>query len=149
MPIKDRLQEDWKSAVKARDRFKSEVLSMAKSSILLMEKTNGVSLEDEQIIEVLARDVKQRREALLEFQKGGRMDLVDKANAEIEILLSYLPQQLSEKEILEIVKEAADSVGANSIKDMGKVMSEVKPKVVGRADGKLVSTIVKDYLNNK
>lgn len=149
MPIKDRLQEDWKSAVKARDRFKSEVLSMAKSSILLMEKTNGVKLEDEQIIEVLARDVKQRREALLEFQKGGRMDLVDKANAEIEILLSYLPQQLSEKEILEIVKEAADSVGANSIKDMGKVMSEVKPKVVGRADGKLVSTIVKDYLNNK
>lgn len=149
MPIKDRLQEDWKSALKARDKFKSEVLSMAKSSILLMEKTNGVSLEDEQIIEVLARDVKQRREALLEFQKGGRMDLVDKANAEIEILLSYLPQQLSEKEILEIVKEAADSVGANSIKDMGKVMSEVKPKVVGRADGKLVSTIVKDYLNNK
>lgn len=149
MPIKDRLQEDWKSALKARDKFKSEVLSMAKSSILLMEKTNGVSLEDEQIIEVLARDVKQRREALLEFQRGGRMDLVDKANAEIEILLSYLPQQLSEKEILEIVKEAADSVGANSIKDMGKVMSEVKPKVVGRADGKLVSTIVKDYLNNK
>lgn len=149
MPIKDTLQEDWKNAVKARDRFKSQVLSMAKSSILLMEKTNGVRLEDEQIIEVLARDVKQRREALLEFQKGGRQDLVDKANAEIEILLSYLPQQLSEKEILEIVKEAADSVGADSIKDMGKVMSEVKSKVVGRADGKLVSTIVKNYLNNK
>ena len=86
---------------------------------------------------------------MLEFEKGNRQDLVDEANAEINILLSYLPQQLSEEEILQIVKESAIEAGASSIKDMGKVMALVRPKTVGKADGKLVSQIVKDYLNNK
>ena len=147
--IKERLQEDWKAALKAKDKFKANVISTAKSSILLVEKTDNIKIEDAQAIEILAREVKQRREAMLEFEKGNRQDLVDEAKAEIEILLGYLPQQLSEKEILQIVKETATQIGADNMKDMGKLMSAVRPKVVGKADGKLVSQIVKDYLNSK
>lgn len=147
--IKERLQEDWKGALKAKDKFKVNVLSTAKSAILLIEKTDGVTLEDDKVIEVLAKEVKQRREAMIEFEKGNRQDLVEQNKAEIEILLSYLPQQLSKEEILQIVKDTATEIEANSIKDMGKLMSAVRPKVLGRADGKLVSQLVKDYLNNK
>lgn len=112
-------------------------------------KTDGVTLEDDKVIEILAKEVKQRKEAMLEFEKGNRQDLVDQNKSEIEILLGYLPQQLSEEEILQIVKETATEVGANNMKDMGKLMSAVRPKVVGKADGKLVSQIVKEYLNSK
>lgn len=147
--IKERLQEDWKTALKAKDKFKANVLSTARSAILLVEKTTGKQVEESEIIEILAKEVKQRREAVLEFEKGNRQDLVDEANAEIEILLDYLPQQLSEDEILKIVEESAEEAGACSIKDMGKVMALVRPKTVGKADGKLVSQIVKNYLNNK
>ena len=145
--IKERLQEDWKQALKARDKFKAETLSTAKSAILLVEKTDGIKLEDEKVIEIISKEIKQAKEAMLEFEKGNRQDLVDEAKARVEILLEYLPQQLSEDEILEIVKDAASEVGANNIKDMGKVMAAVRPKIVGRADGKLVSQIVKEYLN--
>lgn len=147
--IKERLQEDWKIALKAREKFKASVLSTAKSAILLVEKTDGVTLEDDKVIEILAKEVKQRREAMLEFEKGNRQDLVDEAIAEIQILLGYLPQQLNEDEILQLVKDTATEIGANNMKDMGKLMSAVRPKVVGRADGKLVSQVVKEYLNSK
>ena len=145
--IKERLQEDWKQALKAGNKFKAGTLSTAKSAILLVEKTDNVKLEDEQVIEILAREIKQRREAMLEFEKGNRQDLVDGNKAEIEILLEYLPQQLEENEILEIVKQAAIEVGASSMKEMGKVMAKVRPQTVGRADGKLVSSIIKEYLS--
>ncbi|AKA70653.1 GatB/YqeY domain-containing protein [Clostridium scatologenes] len=147
MSLKERLQEDWKQALKAKEKSKAETISMARAAVLQVEKTDGNKLSDEQVIEVLAKEVKQRREAILEFQKGNRQDLVDKANEEIEILLGYLPQQLSEEEISEIVRQAVDEVGAGSIKDMGKVMALIMPKTKGRADGKLVSQIVKQYLN--
>ena len=145
--IKDRLQEDWKTALKAKDKFKTSVISTAKAAILLVEKTDNRKLEEDEVITILAKEVKQRRESMLEFEKGNRQDLVDQCEAEIKILLEYLPQQLGEEEIKQIVKESAEEVGANSIKDMGKVMSAVRPKVVGKADGKLVSQIVKEYLN--
>ena len=149
MPIKEKLQEDWKQAMKSKDKFRASTISLAKSAILLVEKTDGIKLEDDQVIEILAKEVKQRNEAILEFQKGNREDLVENAKAEIEILKEYLPQQLSEEEIKEIVINVADNLGASSMKDMGRVMAEVRPKVVGRADGRLVSSIVKNYLNNK
>ncbi|MGL5615399.1 MAG: GatB/YqeY domain-containing protein [Sarcina sp.] len=145
--IKERLQEDWKQALKNKEKFKANVLSTAKSAILLVEKTDGVKLEDEKVIEILAREIKQRNEAILEFQKGNRQDLVDQNKTEIEILLNYLPQQLSEEEIKELIEITATEVGANNIKDMGKVMSAIRPKTVGRADGKLVSQLVKEFLN--
>ena len=147
--VKERLQEDWKTALKAKDKFKANVISTAKSAILLVEKTDGITADDALAIEILAKEVKQRREAMLEFEKGNRQDLVDQSKAEIEILLNYLPQQLSEGEIRQIIEESAIAAGASSIKDMGKVMSIVRPKTLGRADGKLVSQIVKEYLTNK
>lgn len=147
--VKERLQEDWKTALKAKDKFKANVISIAKSAILLVEKTDGITADDALAIEILAKEVKQRREAMLEFEKGNRQDLVDQSKAEIEILLNYLPQQLSEGEIRQIIEESAIEAGASSIKDMGKVMSIVRPKTLGRADGKLVSQIVKEYLTNK
>ncbi|MBV4419972.1 GatB/YqeY domain-containing protein [Clostridium tyrobutyricum] len=147
MSLKERLQEDWKQALKSKDKFKAGTISMARAAVLLVEKTDRKQLDDEQIIGILAKEVKQRREAVLEFKKGNRQDLVDNAENEIKILLSYLPQQLNEEEISEIVHQAVNEVGANSIKDMKKVMAIVVPKTKGRADGKLVSQIVKQYLN--
>ncbi len=147
--IKEQLQNDWKTALKTKDKFTANVLSTAKAAVLLVEKTENKVLADDDVISILAKEIKQRREALADFEKGNREDLVEQNKAEIEILLEYLPQQLSEEEIKQIVKESAEEVGANNIKDMGKVMAVVRPKVLGKADGKLVSQIVKEYLNNK
>jgi uncharacterized protein len=147
MPIKERLQEEWKQALKAKDKFRADTISMARAAILKEEKSGAGQLDDDMIIDILAREVKQRREAILEFEKGNRQDLVDKTNDEIEILLGYLPQQLSEDEIYDIIRVTAFEVGANSIRDMGKVMSAIMDRVRGRADGKLVSALVKEHLN--
>lgn len=144
--IKERLQEDWKAALKSKDKFRVSVLSTAKSAILLVEKTDNRQVEDEEATEILAKGIKQCREAMLEFEKGNRQDLVDENKSEIEILLNYLPQQLSEEEIKQKVEESAIEAGASSIKDMGKVMALVRPKTLGKADGKLVSQFVKEYL---
>lgn len=145
--IKEKLQDDWKKAMKARDKFKSSTLSMARAAILQAEKSDGKKLDDEKVIEVLAREVKMRRESIPEFQKGNRQDLVDKTNDEINILLQYLPAQLSKDEVKEYIKQAAAEVGANNIKDMGKIMKNLKAKLSGRADMKAVSQLVKEYLS--
>ncbi|HEY5525265.1 MAG TPA: GatB/YqeY domain-containing protein [Clostridium sp.] len=144
--IKERLQEDWKAALKSKDKFTASVLSTARSAILLVEKTDNRKIEDVEAIEILAKGIKQSREAILEFEKGNRQDLVDQNKSEIEILLNYLPQQLNEEEIKQKVEESAIEAGASSIKDMGKVMALLRPKILGRADGKLVSQFVKEYL---
>ncbi len=147
MSLKERLQEDWKQALKAGDKFKAGTISLARAAVLQMEKTDGNKADDDQVIEVIAKEIKMRREAVIEFEKGNRQDLVEKANKEIEIFLNFLPQQLSEEEILEYIREAAIEVGANSIKDMGKMMANLTAKTKGRADGKVVSNLVKEYLN--
>jgi uncharacterized protein YqeY len=146
MSLKERLQEDWKAAMKARDKFRAGVINMARSAVLYQEKTYGSMLDDEGIISVLSKEVKQRRDATIEYEKGNRQDLVDQANNEIQILLEFLPQQLTEDEIKEIIVNAVSEVGAVSIKDMGKLMTVIMPKLKGRADGKLVNQIVKDIL---
>lgn len=146
MSLKERLQQDWKLAMKSKDNFKSGVISMARAAILQSEKSDGKALDDDQVIAVLSKEVKQRKEAIVEFERGNRPDLVDQANKEIEVLLDYLPQQLTEDEIQEIVRAAVIEVGANSIKEMGKVMAVIQPRVRGRADGKIVSQIVKEQL---
>ena len=144
--IKEKIQNDWKEALKSKDKEKASVLSMAKSAILYAEKDAKSSLSEEQIIEILAREVKMRRDAVAEFEKGQRADLVEQSNFEIETLLSYLPKQLKEDEIIELVENTAKEIGANNMKDMGKLMAALKPLITGKADGKLVSTLVKNYL---
>jgi len=145
--IKETLQDDEKNAIKQRDKYKANVISMAKAAVLMVEKSEAGEVDDSKVIEILAKEVKQRRDSLVEFDKGNRQDLVDQTKAEIEILLQYLPQQLTEEEIRKIVLESAEKLGTSSIKDMGKLMADVRPKVNGRADGKVVSQIVKEYLN--
>lgn len=147
MSLKDRLHEDWKQALKSKDKFKATTISMARAAILLKEKTDGSVLEDNQVIDIISKQVKQGHESIAEFKKGNRQDLVDQSNAEIEILLSYLPQQLSEVEITEIVRQSIEEVGAKSMKDMKSLMSVLGPKTKGKADGKLVNQIVKQFFN--
>jgi len=146
MTIKELIQADWKDALRSKEKQKASVLSMAKSAILYAEKDAQSSLTEERIIEILAREIKMRRDAVAEFEKGNRQDLVEQGNFEIETLLSYLPKQLKEIEIIELVENTAKEIGANNMKDMGKLMAALKPLTTGKADGKLVSTLVKNYL---
>ena len=114
-----------------------------------IEKDNHVELDDEGVLDVVAKELKKRRDSLPEFEKSGRTDLIDNLNKEIEVLLGYLPEQLTEDEIKKIVEETIAETGASSMKDMGKVMAAVTPKVKGRADNKFVSAYVKEKLTNK
>lgn len=148
MSLKEKIQEDWKTAMKSRDRFKASTINMAKSAILFVEKNEIRTLEDEDIYAIISKEIKKRNESLEDFRKGNRQDLVDETLREIEILSEYLPEQLTEEGISKIVSAAVKETGALSMKDMGKVMKFVSPKIKGRADGKLVSTIVRQHLIN-
>ena len=149
MTIKEMLQRDWIQAMKEKDKNLSNILNMAKAAILQVEKTDNRKVEDPEALQILAREIKQRREALTEFPRGNRQDLVDQANFDIETLLRYMPEQLTESEIASLIKEQATLLGANNIKDMGKLMGAVRPLTTGKADGKLVSELVKKYLNEQ
>lgn len=146
MSLQERLMEDLKSSMKNRDKVKKDCITMIRAAIKQREVDERVELSEEDIVEIIAKQVKQKRDAIEDFKKGQRDDLVDLTEKEIDILLEYLPRQLAEEEIDEIVKDAIEQVGANTIKDMGKVMSIIMPKVKGRADGGLVNKIVKQYL---
>jgi len=115
-----------------------------------VEKLEELSkLTEEEVLEVISFEAKKRRDSIFEFEKGGRQDLADKEKQELEILQKYLPEQLSEEEIKKLVKEAIEKIGASEPKDMGKVMAELSPKIKGKADGSLVSKIVKELLMPK
>jgi uncharacterized protein YqeY len=167
MSLKEKIDEDLKMAMKEKKEREVSTLRLLKAAIFDREKEKRYKiskekeglkeeelekesqLSDEEIIEVIHSEIKKRKEAILEFEKGKREDLVKKEKEEIEILKNYLPEQLSEKEIEKLAKEIIEKVGAKDIKDMGKVMKELMPKVKGRADGTLVSKIVKELLSKK
>lgn len=119
---------------------------MAKSAVLYAEKERCHELDDEEVIDIISREVKKRRDDKAEYERLGRNDIAEDLAYEIDILLGYLPQQLSVEEIEQIVRQTITEVGANSLKDMGRVMKTVVPKVRGRADGKIVNTIAKKLL---
>lgn len=146
MALKEKISEDMKAAMKAHEKDRLAVIRMVRSAIRQMEIDGKKELDDEGVIAVISKEVKMRKDSLEEFQKGGREDLVAKTQAEIDVLLPYLPKQLSEEEIAALVKEAVEQTGASAPKDMGKVMGVLMPKVKGRADGKLVNGIVKSML---
>ncbi len=146
MALKEKISEDMKAAMKAHEKDRLAVIRMVRSAIRQMEIDGKKELDDEGVIAVISKEVKMRKDSLEEFQKGGREDLVAKTQAEIDVLLPYLPKQLSEEEITALVKEAVEQTGASAPKDMGKVMGVLMPKVKGRADGKLVNGIVKSML---
>ena len=146
MSLKQKLQEDIKSSMKNKDAIKKSVITLIRSSIKQYEVDNRVELQDDEIVDLIAKQLKQTRDSREEFAKAGRDDLVSKAEAEIEVLKEYLPQQLSEEELNEIVISTISEVGATSMKDMKKIMTSIMPKVKGRADGKLINELVKKNL---
>lgn len=146
MSLKERLLEDLKNAMKEKDVIKKDTIQMARSAVLQIEKDSKVTLDDDGIIDVIAKEVKKRIDVQAEFERSGRQDLIDKVNTEIEVLKSYLPQQLTEEELEAIVKQAIVDTGANSARDMGKVMQATMPQVKGRDDGKMINQIVKKLL---
>jgi uncharacterized protein len=146
MALKDRITEDMKSAMRAGEKERLGTVRLALAAIKQREVDERISLDDTQVLAVLEKMIKQRREAITQFQSGGRADLVAKESAEITVLQQYLPAQLSEAEIDTLIQEAIQSTGAASIKDMGKVMAVVKPKAQGRADMGALSARIKQKL---
>ncbi len=146
MTLKERLQEDLKTAMKGKEPLRLSVIRLAKSAITNQEIARGHELTDPEVIEVLAKEAKQRKDSIIEYEKAGRNDIVDTLNNEIKILQAYLPAQLSEAEISQLVEETIAELGTTSKKEMGKVMSALMPKTKGRADGRIVNQIVNSML---
>jgi len=147
LSLKEKLLEDYKSAMKDKDVVRKNVVGMVRAAILQFEKDNKVVLDDSGVLNVIAKEIKKRKDSLPEYIKSGRQDLIDDLNREIEILQSYLPPMLSQEELEKIVLDAIEKVKPSGMKDMGKVMQEVMHKVSGRAEGKVVSEIVKKHLS--
>lgn len=147
MTLKERLAEDLKLSMKEKDSVRKNTVQSIRTAVLQIEKDKKVTLDDEGVIEVMAKELKKRKDVLPEYEKSGREDLIAGLKREIEIVTAYLPSQLSRDELDEIVKDAVQSTGASSMKDMGKIMQAVMPKVKGRADGKAVNEIAKKYLS--
>lgn len=145
--MKERITEDLKSAMKAQDKFKLTVLRAIKGAIQLEEIKNKSELSTEEFALVISKQIKMRKESIVDFEKGNRQDLIDIANKEIEILNLYLPKQLDEKEISVIIDKAIDVIKPTSSSDIGKVMGMVAKEVKGKADLSLVNKIVKEKLN--
>jgi len=163
MSLKEKINQELITALKEKKEIELSTLRMLNAAILNKEKEkrnklskeklnekelqNKSQLTDEEIIEVIFSETKKRKEAILEYEKGNRKDLSEKEKKEIEVLKKYLPEQLSEEELKKLVKETIEKTGASSLKDMGKIMAELVPKIKGRAEGGLISKIVKDFLS--
>jgi uncharacterized protein YqeY len=148
MLLQDKLTEDMKSSMKAGDKLKVSVLRLLRSEIKYAEIAKGQTLTEEDVLQVTAREAKKRREAIEQFEKGGRADLVEKESAELKILFEYLPQQLNEQEVLGIAREVISELHATSKADKGKVMGALMQRVRGKADGKMVNEVVDRLLED-
>ena len=146
MTIKDKLKDDLIAAMKEKDAIRKNVVQLIKAGVLQVEKDKKITLDDEGVLDVIAKQLKQRRDSLPDYEKSGRDDLIAQLKREMELLMEYLPQQLSHDELVVIVKEAIETTGAQSVKDMGKIMSAVMPKTKGRADGKEINAIAREIL---
>ena len=149
MSLKEQLLADLKEAMKQKDNILKDTVQMVRAGVLQIEKDKKIELDDDGVIEVVAKELKKCNDVLPDYEKSGRQDLIDELNKKVEILKSYLPAQLTINEIEAIVADAVSEVGASTMKDMGKVMSLIQPKVKGRADGKAVSDVVKQMLSGK
>lgn len=146
MELKEKIQEDLKKALKAKEELKALTLRMLLAAMVNKEK-EGKEVTEAQLQDVVSAEAKKRREAAEAFLKGERPELAQKEKAELEVLLSYLPEQLTEDQIRTLAKEAIQVTGASGAKDMGKIMGELAQKTKGKADGGLVSKIVKELLD--
>ncbi len=147
MSLKEVLAADLKTAMKEKDLIRKNTVQMVRSAILQFEKDNLKELDEDGVLEIIAKELKKRKDVLPEYEKSGREDLISDIKKEIEVLLAYLPEQLTDDELKEIVENAIKEVGATSMKDMGKIMGKVMPETKGRADGKRINEIVKQILS--
>lgn len=145
--LKEKLMEDLKTAMRDKNEIRKNTVQMVRAAILQIEKDKGITVEDEKIIEIIAKEVKGKKDALVDFEKGGREDLVSQTNQEISILQEYLPKQLSSEEIKEEVQKVINDLGATSMKDMGPVMKEAKARIGAGADGRSINDAVKELLS--
>ena len=147
MTLKERITEDMKAAMRASEKERLSTIRMVQAAIKQREVDERIALDDAQVIAVLEKMVKQRKESIVQFEAGGRADLADKEKSEIALLQAYLPAQLSAAEVDAIIQEAITATGAASVKDMGKVMAVVKAKAAGRTDMGAVSARIKAALS--
>lgn len=147
MNLKDRLSDDLKLSMKEKDTVRKNTVQSIRAAIKQYEVDHRTELDDEGIIDVIAKELKKRKDALPEYEKSGREDRISELKQEIDIVVGYLPSQLSHEELDEIVKSAVLSTGASTMKDMGKIMAVVMPQIKGRADGKAVNEIAVNYLS--
>jgi len=146
MSLVDKLQDDMKLAMKSRDELRLSTIRQLRSSVSYARIDKGRELTDDEVLEVLTREAKRRREAIEAAEAGGRSDVADKERSELDIISEYLPKQLSEAEIEAIAREVAAEVGASDIKDRGKVMGPLMQRTRGRADGKMAGQVVEKIL---
>lgn len=147
LTLKQRIQEDMKGAMRAGEKQQLGVIRLILAAIKQREVDERITLDDAQVVVVLDKMLKQRRESIEQFEKAGREDLAAQEKFEVTVLQNYLPQQLSEAEIITTVQQAIAATGATSAKDMGKVMNIIRPQMQGRADMKVVSDLVKKQLS--
>lgn len=147
MSLKEQLFNDLKTAMKEKDTVRKEIIQIVRAGILQIEKDEKIdNLDDDSVLTVISKEIKKINDVLPDFEKAQRQDLIDEANKKIELLKAYLPEQLSEAEIQDIVSETIKNVDAKSVRDMGKVMGAVTAKTKGKADNKIVSDVVKKML---
>lgn len=146
--MKNRIVEDIKVAMKAQDKETLAVVRMLKADIQMAELNKKDELTDDEIISIVSKQIKMRKDSIKEFEKGNRNDLIEQANSEIKILEKYLPEQLSEEEVIKIIEDVFNKVNPASNSDMGKIMGLLNPLVKGKSDMGFVSKIVKEKLSN-
>ncbi|WP_322622673.1 GatB/YqeY domain-containing protein [Aedoeadaptatus coxii] len=147
MSLKETLMQDLKTAMKNKDKRTKDTITMVRAAIKQKEVDERVELDDDGVIQVIAKEIKERRGSIEEFQKAGRDDLVDSTKAEIDVLLNYMPEQLSEEELEAMIRKVMEENNITEKKQMGLLMKNIMPKVQGRADGKAVNAIVNRILN--
>ena len=144
--MRNQILEDLKTAMKNQDKLRLSVIRMVKSSIQMEELNKKRELNDDEVIDIISKQIKTRKDSINEFEKGGRQDLVEATQKEIDILTEYLPKQLTEEEITAIIDKAFEDIKPQSMKDMGRIMKEITPQVKGKADMGKISSIIKSRL---
>ena len=145
--LKEKLLQDFKEAMKEKNELKKNTIMMVRAAILQIEKDTQKELNDDAILEILAKEKKKKKNSLEDIEKSGREDLIKQVNDEMAIIKAYLPKELSLEELEKIIEEVIAETGATSMKDMGKVMQAAKAKTAGRADNKVINEIVKKKLS--
>ena len=144
--LKEKLMEDLKEAMRSKNEIKKNTVQMVRAAILQIEKDKGIQVEDDRILEIIAKEVKSKRDTLKDFEKAERQDLIDQTNQEIEVLQQYLPKQLTREEIKLELEKIIVEIGATTMKDMGAIMKEAKAKMGTSADGKTINEVAKEIM---